>query len=72
MNSSNSIYDQVIWFTGLSGSGKTTIALELKKRFDSLGITSIILDGDNLRNGLKTLEELPKLQSFYLIMAFWL
>lgn len=52
MNSSNSIYDQVIWFTGLSGSGKTTIALELKKRFDSLGITSIILDGDNLRNGL--------------------
>lgn len=52
MNLSSFICDQVIWFTGLSGSGKSTIANGLKKKFDQIGINSIILDGDNLRNGL--------------------
>jgi adenylylsulfate kinase len=52
MHSTNFIYSRVIWFTGLSGSGKTTIALELKKRFDKLGIKSLVLDGDRLRKGL--------------------
>jgi sulfate adenylyltransferase len=43
---------KVIWFTGLSGSGKTTIALELKKRLENLGKKVIILDGDNIRSSL--------------------
>jgi len=41
-----------IWLTGLSGSGKTTIAENLKKRLNSLGYPSYILDGDNVRKGL--------------------
>lgn len=40
---------KVIWMTGLSGSGKSTIALKLEKHFFENGITSKILDGDNLR-----------------------
>lgn len=52
MKTAKVICKNVIWFTGLSGSGKTTIAIELKKKFENVGITSIILDGDNLRNGL--------------------
>lgn len=39
-----------IWLTGLSGSGKTTIALELKKELSILGYLSYILDGDIVRN----------------------
>lgn len=41
---------KVIWFTGLSGSGKTTIALELKKRLEVTGKKIEILDGDVVRN----------------------
>lgn len=41
-----------IWLTGLSGSGKTTIATELKKELDAANITTVVLDGDILRNGL--------------------
>jgi adenylylsulfate kinase len=40
----------VLWFTGLSGSGKTTIALELLKRFQRQGLTVEHLDGDNIRD----------------------
>ena len=42
----------VIWFTGLSGSGKSTIANDLEKFLNSKGIFTFSLDGDNLRNGL--------------------
>lgn len=42
----------VIWFTGLSGSGKTTIANELQKRLVSLGKTVKIIDGDAIRSTL--------------------
>jgi adenylyl-sulfate kinase len=42
----------VIWFTGLSGSGKSTIANELSKKLYELGKLSYILDGDNIRLGL--------------------
>jgi adenylylsulfate kinase len=42
----------VIWFTGLSGSGKSTIANELEKLFHTYGLHTYILDGDNLRLGL--------------------
>jgi len=41
-----------IWLTGLSGSGKTTLAKELKKKLDKENITTVVLDGDILRNGL--------------------
>lgn len=43
---------KVLWFTGLSGSGKSTIANELEKRLFGLGVHSYVLDGDNLRLGL--------------------
>ena len=42
----------VIWFTGLSGSGKSTIANILEKKLSSEGILTYLLDGDNLRHGL--------------------
>jgi len=42
----------VIWFTGLSGSGKSTIANMLEKKLSSDGILTYLLDGDNLRHGL--------------------
>jgi bifunctional enzyme CysN/CysC len=43
---------RVIWMTGLSGSGKSTIANALEKKLFAAGIHSYILDGDNLRLGL--------------------
>lgn len=42
----------VLWFTGLSGSGKSTIANELEKQLYRLGQHSYLLDGDNIRCGL--------------------
>ena len=41
-----------IWFTGLSGAGKSTIANLLERRLNSLGQHTYLLDGDNLRHGL--------------------
>ena len=43
---------KIIWLTGLSGSGKSTIANALEKRLHALGMHSYVLDGDNLRMGL--------------------
>jgi bifunctional enzyme CysN/CysC len=43
---------KVIWLTGLSGSGKSTIANELEKKLFAAGLHSYVLDGDNLRLGL--------------------
>ncbi|WP_077618495.1 adenylyl-sulfate kinase [Bacillus sinesaloumensis] len=42
----------VIWFTGLSGSGKSSLANALDKELFSLNIQSYVLDGDNIRHGL--------------------
>ncbi|VFP82240.1 adenylyl-sulfate kinase [Candidatus Erwinia haradaeae] len=42
----------VLWFTGFSGSGKSTIAGSLEKHLYQMGINSYLLDGDNLRHGL--------------------
>jgi bifunctional enzyme CysN/CysC len=42
----------VLWFTGLSGAGKSTIANLVEKRLHALGRHSMILDGDNVRHGL--------------------
>lgn len=41
-----------IWLTGLSGSGKSTIAHSLEERLFELGIATYVLDGDNIRFGL--------------------
>ena len=42
----------VIWFTGLSGSGKSTIANHLENELYKLGCHTYLLDGDNVRHGL--------------------
>ncbi len=41
-----------LWFTGLSGSGKSTVANEVEKRLVSMGKHTMLLDGDNVRMGL--------------------
>ena len=43
---------RVLWFTGLSGAGKSTVANLVDKRLHALGYHSFILDGDNVRHGL--------------------
>ncbi|WP_188054603.1 sulfate adenylyltransferase subunit CysN [Sphingosinithalassobacter sp. CS137] len=43
---------RLLWFTGLSGSGKSTIANLVEKRLHALGKHSFLLDGDNIRHGL--------------------
>jgi bifunctional enzyme CysN/CysC len=42
----------VLWFTGLSGSGKSTIANLVEKRLHAMGHQTYLLDGDNVRHGL--------------------
>jgi|SRR3954470_23150447 len=41
-----------LWFTGLSGSGKTTIAIALEQELNKRGLLTQILDGDNIRAGI--------------------
>jgi bifunctional enzyme CysN/CysC len=41
-----------LWFTGLSGSGKSSIAVEIERRLVAAGRPAYVLDGDNLRHGL--------------------
>ena len=48
----NGHYGGVLWFSGLSGAGKTTLALELQKRLFEKGYQVYVLDGDNVRRGL--------------------
>jgi bifunctional enzyme CysN/CysC len=43
---------QIVWFTGLSGSGKSTVANLLERRLTADGRHAYILDGDNVRHGL--------------------
>ena len=45
---------RVLWFTGLSGSGKSTIANALEKALHTQGIRTYVLDGDNVRHGLNS------------------
>lgn len=45
---------KVVWFTGLSGSGKTTIAIALEKELARKGFLTQILDGDNIRSGINS------------------
>lgn len=41
-----------VWLTGLSASGKSTLAYELERRLHDMGHASYVLDGDNIRHGL--------------------
>ncbi len=43
---------RVVWFTGLSGSGKSTVAVEVERALVGSGRAAYLLDGDNLRHGL--------------------
>lgn len=42
----------IVWFTGLSGSGKSTVAVEVERCLIGSGRAAVVLDGDNLRLGL--------------------
>ena len=42
----------MIWFTGLSGSGKSTVAIALERELHKRGLLCRILDGDNIRSGI--------------------
>lgn len=42
----------ILWFTGLSGSGKSTIANALERKLYAMGLHTYLLDGDNIRHGL--------------------
>lgn len=44
----------VLWFTGLSGSGKSTLANALEYNLHQLGLSTYLLDGDNVRHGLNS------------------
>lgn len=50
----NGSKSKLLWLTGISGSGKSTIANELEKKLFSMGIRTFILDGDNIRHGLNS------------------
>ena len=41
-----------VWLTGLPGSGKSTVAVEVERRLVEAGRAAYLLDGDNLRHGL--------------------
>lgn len=51
-NKLNGHAGKVLWFTGLSGSGKSTIANAVEQKLHKQGIRTYILDGDNVRHGL--------------------
>ena len=44
----------ILWFTGLSGSGKSTIAHAVEEQLFKQGLRTFVLDGDNVRHGLST------------------
>lgn len=44
----------MLWFTGLSGSGKSTVAIALERELQQRGLLCRILDGDNIRSGINS------------------
>ena len=50
----------VVWFTGLSACGKSTVANLLDHRLHSVGVNSFVLDGDNVRHGLNAAPAMLK------------
>jgi adenylylsulfate kinase len=53
-NSLNDHKSGLIWFTGLSASGKSTIAHNVEKELFKLSVRTYVLDGDNIRHGLNS------------------
>lgn len=53
-NRLNSHKSGMVWFTGLSASGKSTIAHTVEKRLFDRGIRTYVLDGDNVRHGINS------------------
>ncbi|MFD0863139.1 adenylyl-sulfate kinase [Sungkyunkwania multivorans] len=51
-NALNKHNSMLLWFTGLSGSGKSTIANKVEQELHALGIRTYTLDGDNVRKGM--------------------
>lgn len=47
----------VLWFTGLSGSGKSTVACTLEHTLNSMGKFTVNLDGDNIRHGVSRIAD---------------
>ncbi|MEL6925734.1 MAG: adenylyl-sulfate kinase, partial [Bacteroidota bacterium] len=45
-------HSKVLWLTGLSGSGKSTIAEALERKLHNTGFVAQVLDGDNIRSGI--------------------
>ena len=45
---------KILWFTGLSGSGKSTIAQSLERKLHNEGFVAQVLDGDNIRTGINS------------------
>jgi adenylylsulfate kinase len=50
----------VVWFTGLSACGKSTVANLVDHRLHSMGVQSFVLDGDNIRHGLNSGPDMLK------------
>lgn len=50
----------VVWFTGLSGCGKSTVANQVDQLLHERGVRSYVLDGDNIRHGLNATPQLLK------------
>jgi adenylylsulfate kinase len=48
----NGCRSAALWFTGLSGSGKSTIAHRVEEKLHEMGILTYVFDGDNVRHGL--------------------
>ena len=53
----------VVWFTGLSGSGKSTVANAVDAKLHAAGVRTFVLDGDNVRHGLNATPQI--LQAIY-------
>jgi adenylylsulfate kinase len=53
-NQLNKQRSAILWFTGLSGSGKSTVANAVEEHLHNLNIRTYILDGDNIRHGLNS------------------
>ena len=63
----------MIWFTGLSGSGKSTIAIALERELHKRGLLCRILDGDNIRSGINNnlgFSETDRVENIRRIAAF--
>ena len=55
----------MLWLTGLSGSGKSTIAIALERELHQRGLLCRILDGDNIRSGINNRQAVCRYGYYY-------